>query len=161
MPAFRLLYAAQAGRLHGLALRITRDAELAADAVQEAFLLVWRRSESFDPGRGDGDAWLTALVRYRAIDAMRRRGREQVSAAVPEQASDMPDALDALLTTSEGAALRACLGELPADRRGLLLRAFVDGRSYAALATEDGEKLGTVKARIRRALATLKQCLQP
>ena len=158
--AFRSLYDAQAGRLYGLALRITRDPELAADAVQDTFLLVWRRAERFDETRGGAEAWLATLVRYRAIDIQRRRSREQPSETLPERATDDADALDSLMQTAEGTALRHCLAALPAERRSLLLRAFVGGRSYAALATENGEPLGTVKARIRRALAALKLCLE-
>lgn len=159
--AFRSLYDAQAGRLYGLAMRITRDPELAADAVQDTFLLVWRRAERFDATRGGAEGWLAALVRYRAIDIQRRRGREQSSDLLPEQASKEADALDRLMQTAEGTALHNCLAALPAERRSLLLRAFVGGRSYAALATEDGEPLGTVKARIRRSLVALKLCLEP
>lgn len=127
--------------------------------MQDTFLLVWRRAERFDPARGEADVWLAALLRYRAIDAVRRRRREHLSAAPPDAPSEDPDALAQLTATAEGAALQACLGQLPPDRRALLLRAFIGGRSYAELATEDGEPLGTVKARIRRALAALKICL--
>src|SRR6185437_3568998 len=66
--AFRRLYDAESPRLYGLALRITGQAALAADAVHDAFLQVWQKATRFDPGRGSAGAWLTALVRYRAID---------------------------------------------------------------------------------------------
>ena len=159
LDAFRALYAAQAARLHGLALRITREHALAADAVQDAFLQVWHRAEQYDRSRGPADAWLAALLRYRAIDIVRRRTREQVSPSVPEVASDAPDPLEALSASAEGSALWTCLNQLPPDRRNLLVRAFVEGLSHSELAASSGEPLGTVKARIRRSLLALRQCI--
>ena len=67
--AFRLLYDQQSPTLYALALRITRDASLASDAVHDAMLQVWRNAVRFDPARGSGRAWLVSLVRYRALDA--------------------------------------------------------------------------------------------
>ena len=159
IAAFRALYSSQAARLHGLALRITREPALAADAVQDTFLQVWFRAEQYDHTRGAADAWLTALLRYRAIDIVRRRTREQMSLALPEMASDEPDPLEALTASAEGSALWTCLNQLPPDRRSLLVRAFVDGLSHSELAASLGEPLGTVKARIRRALLALRQCI--
>ena len=161
LPAFRNLYAAQAARLHGLALRITREPGLAADAVQDTFLQVWRRAEQFDRERGSAEAWLAGLVRYRAIDIVRRRSRERVGMVVDDQPSTDPDALAELTATAEGAALRSCMDQLPPDRRALLVQAFVDGLTHSELAQKSGQPLGTVKARIRRALMSLKQCLEP
>ena len=159
LEAFRSLYASQAARLHGLALRITREHALAADAVQDAFLQIWFRAEQYDRTRGPADAWMAALLRYRAIDIVRRRTREQTGPAVPDLPTDAPDPLEALSASSEGAALWTCLNQLPADRRTLLVRAFVDGLSHSELAASSGEPLGTVKARIRRALMALRQCI--
>ena len=68
--AFRRLYDQQSSLLYGVALRITRDASLASDAVHDAMLQVWRNSARFDPARGNGRAWLVSLVRYRALDAI-------------------------------------------------------------------------------------------
>ena len=81
--AFRALYDAQAARLYGIALRITRQPGLAADAVHDALLQVWQKAARFDPARGAAEAWLTGLVRYRAIDIVRRQGRETVGRRNP------------------------------------------------------------------------------
>lgn len=74
--ALHELYIAQASRLHGLAIRITNDPELAADAVHDTFVQVWKRAARFDPKRGNVDAWLTGIVRYRALDIRKSRSRE-------------------------------------------------------------------------------------
>src|SRR5690349_8392359 len=74
--AFRRLYEAQSAALYGVALRLTRNATLAADVLHDAFLQVWRNAARFDPARGNARAWLVSLVRYRALDALARRARE-------------------------------------------------------------------------------------
>lgn len=158
--AFRTLYESQSARLHGLALRITRDPALAADATHDAFVQVWRQAQRFDPGRGAAGAWLVSILRYRALDIIRRRQRERPGYEPPEMADETPDALAQLQASAEGAALRACLEELEPDRQRLLLRAFADGLSHSELAAETGTPLGTVKSWIRRALAALKRCLE-
>jgi RNA polymerase sigma-70 factor (ECF subfamily) len=159
--AFRRLYDAQSPRLHGLALRITRDPALAADATHDAFVQVWNQSVRFDPERGAAGAWLTSIVRYRALDIARRRGREQAGFEPPEQEDESPDALAQLVSSDEGAALKRCLETLEPERRTLLLQAFSDGLSHSEIAEKTGTPLGTIKSWIRRSLASLKRCLEP
>jgi RNA polymerase sigma-70 factor (ECF subfamily) len=158
--AFRALYDAQGPRLHGLALRITRDPGLAADATHDAFVQVWNQAVRFDPARGAAGAWLTSIVRYRALDITRRRVREKPGYEPPEQEDPSPDALAQLVTSAEGAALRHCLEELEPDRRALLMQAYADGLSHSELAEKTGTPLGTIKSWIRRSLASLKRCLE-
>ncbi|HEX3984681.1 MAG TPA: sigma-70 family RNA polymerase sigma factor [Acidisoma sp.] len=158
--AFRSLYDAQSPRLHGLALRITRDPALAADATHDAFVQVWNQAVRFDPARGAAAAWLTGIVRYRALDITRRRVREQPGFEAPEQADETPDALSQLVSSDEGAALHRCLEELEPERRTLLVQAFTDGLSHSDIAEKTGTPLGTIKSWIRRSLASLKRCLE-
>jgi RNA polymerase sigma-70 factor (ECF subfamily) len=159
--AFRHLYELQANRLYAVALRITRQAPLAADAVHDAFLQVWRNADRFEAARGSPEAWLLSLVRYRALDIARRRGRETTQDVLdlPEQADDGPDPLQRLAESRDAAALHACLRGLEPERRRLLLLAFVDGLTHSELAARVGMPLGTVKSWIRRSLQTLRLCL--
>ena len=159
--AFRRLYDLQAPRLYAVALRVTRQAPLAADAVHDAFLQVWRNSGRFEAKRGSPEAWLLSLVRYRALDIARRRGREmaQDDLDLPEPVDAEPDPLERLAGNRDAAALHACLGQLEADRRRLLLLAFVDGLSHSEVAERLGMPLGTVKSWIRRSLQSLRLCL--
>lgn len=159
--AFQRLYDLQAARLHGVALRITRQTSLAADAVHDAFLQVWQQAARFDAERGTPEIWLTALVRYRALDIARRLGREQGGYEPPEEADTQPDALSRLMADADGAALHRCLAELEPDRRSLLVSAFVDGLSHSQIATRSDLPLGTIKSWIRRALLGLRRCLEP
>ena len=157
--AFRRLYDMQAARLHGIALRITRQPALAADAVHDALLQAWQNAARFEPERGSAESWLVSLVRYRALDIVRRRAREVPGDAMPELADSDPDPLANLVATAEGAALRRCLEALEEERRRLILLAFFDGLSHSELAAKCGLPLGTVKSWIRRALAALRNCL--
>jgi RNA polymerase sigma-70 factor (ECF subfamily) len=158
--AFRRLYDARSARLFGIALRITRQSALASDAVHDALLQVWRNAGRFDPDRGDPEAWLVSLVRYRALDISRRRAREVSGDDVPEQVDPDPDPLARLAASRDGVALRSCLETLEPDRRRIILRAFVEGLSHSDVAEQESMPIGTVKSWIRRGLQSLRNCLE-
>ncbi len=157
--AFRRLYERRSGKLYGLALRIVRQPTLAADAMQDAFVQVWRDAGRFDPARGGADTWLASLVRYRALDIARRRGRDVLGYEPDDAPDDAPGALDQLIGSAEADALRRCLDTLDEERRRLLVLAFTDGLSHGELAKKLGTPLGTVKSWLRRSLAALRECL--
>ncbi len=157
--AFRRLYDSQSSRLYGVAYRITRDPSLAADAVHDALLQVWRNAARFDPSRGNARAWLVSLVRYRALDMIGRTKREVLRAEHEETVDPEPLPLDRLQSSREGEALRQCLDGVEPARRNLVLLAFVEGLSHAEVAARVSQPLGTVKSNIRRALLALKICL--
>jgi RNA polymerase sigma-70 factor, ECF subfamily len=157
--AFRRLYELQSATLYSVALRITRQPALAADAVHDAMLQVWRNAARFDPARGNAKAWLLSLVRYRALDAVARVGREVLGVEMPEAADSDPDPLDRLLATRDGKALHYCLQQVEPDRRNLVVLAFVEGLTHTEVAAHVGQPLGSVKSSIRRALLALRACL--
>jgi RNA polymerase sigma-70 factor, ECF subfamily len=157
--ALRLLYDRWASRLYGIALRITRQPAMAADALHDAFLQIWQQSHRFDPDRGGPEAWMVGMVRYRALDIVRRQARESPGYEPEEREDESPDALARLVSTTEGAALHRCLKELEEERRRLVVMAFVDGLSHSELAVRLGLPLGTVKSWIRRSLLQLRGCL--
>jgi RNA polymerase sigma-70 factor (ECF subfamily) len=161
------LYEQEAPRLKGLALAICRAAPAAEDVLHDVFLRVWHQAERFDEERGSARAWLTMLVRYRAMEIMRRASREITTTGHNEApieplmaADSWPDPLSELMRNAEGQALHACLSRLGPERAELIQRAFLLGRTHAALAAETGLPLGTVKSMIRRSLALLKKCLE-
>ena len=142
-------------------MRITNDPELAEDAVQDAFVQVWKRAASFDPERGNASAWLTGIVRYRAFDMRRPRARERLVQDFPDQQDETPDALARLIGIAEAEALHRCLESLEPDRRQMLVGAYVDGLSREEIARKYDVPVGTIKSWIRRSLVRLKQCLEP
>jgi RNA polymerase sigma-70 factor (ECF subfamily) len=160
--ALRRLYESEAPRLFAVALRILHDRSAAADALQEAFIQVWHHAGRWDPALGTARGWLTGLVRYRALDLARARGRETLSPEplAEEVADDEPGALERLLAREESGRLAGCLETLDGKNRRMILLAFVDGFSHSQIAASVGVPLGTVKAWIRRGLMALRDCLE-
>lgn len=163
--ALRALYDQEGTRLFGIALAILRDRPAAADAVQTAFLNIWQRAAQFDPARGDAQAWMSAIVRYAALDLARARGREQPdegwmeSLRTADQAALDPDPIERLAAAQDGARLRECLHQLGTRDARLIVLAFVHGLSHTQIAARLDLPLGTVKTWIRAGLHSLRQCL--
>jgi RNA polymerase sigma-70 factor (ECF subfamily) len=168
--AFDALYDSLSGRMYAVAIRMLRDADLAEDAVHDAFVQIWRNAGRFDRNRGEVGAWAVGIVRYRALDLLRRRRREV--AADPGIVADMADAAAEADSTRESVAvdeaelpgrlgaLDRCLAELADGQRGSIRLAYVDGLSHGEIALRTDQALGTVKSWIRRGLAALKECLE-
>ena len=158
--ALRAIYLAQSTRLFGVAMIILRDRPAAADAMQDSFVKIWQRAAQFDPGRGEATAWLAAIVRHAALDAVRRRGRE-IPSDDPNLGDGVvaPDALDRLEGDQDRMRLRVCLERLDVRNREGVMLAFVHGLSHPQIAERLGQPLGTVKSWIRRGLLNLRECL--
>lgn len=156
--AFRMLYDRHAARLYAVALRITRHSNLAADTVQEAFIQVWQNARHYTPSRGSPETWMVALTRYRALDLVRRAG-PALQTLSTEALEELPASLDPMESTAEGRALRQCLERLPPERQRMVILSFVEGYSHAELSNRLAQPLGSVKSAIRRALASLRECL--
>ncbi len=158
--AFKRLYEVQSARLYGLALRMTRDAGMAADALHDAMLQAWQRAARYDATLGSVEAWLIGLVRYRSIDLLRKYGRERPGLEGEAETPDTdPDPLHQLMTTDEGSALHRCLDVLDARYRRVVTLSFMDGLSHTELAERLTMPLGTIKSWIRRGLLSLRECL--
>ena len=157
--ALDLFYTRHARAVFSLALTMLGDHARATDLTQEVFLLVWRSAGAYQP-TGAARAWLLRLTRNRAIDELRRdrrhRAREAPLAAPLVQALAAPLAL---ADAAERQAVREAVAALPAEQRDALVLAFFQGLSHQEIATCLRTPLGTIKARIRRALQTLRQQL--
>lgn len=161
--ALREIYDATRAKLFGICLRILGDRKEAEDALQDVYLTLWRRADRYDPARASPISWLATFARNRAVDRLRagkaRRGTVPVDEAL-EIADEAPRA-DALLEDAERSArIHHCLGKLEDPTRTSIRQAFFEGRTYAELAEASGEPLGTMKSRIRRGLARLRDCLE-
>jgi len=150
------LYDAHAGLVHGLAIRILRDAQDAEDVVQEAFVQAWQQAGRYDPARGNVAAWLCTIGRTRALDRLRRRAarREDPGDARAGPAAELPHAEETL-------AVRKALEGLSPDQRRALELAYYEGLTHTEIAARLGEPLGTIKTRIRTAMIRLRQVLAP
>ena len=158
--ALRQLFDAEAPRMTGIAMRILHSRDLAEDAVQEAFVQIWRNAHRYDPGLGSPRAWMYTIVRFRAIDILRTRDGE--TAIDPEALDDLRDrAVDTAYhgLDPEGR-LHHCLAALQSPRRQAILLIYVAGLTQAEIAGRLGRPLGTVKAWLRRSLLSLRECLK-
>ena len=146
---------------YGLALRVLRDERHAEDAVQEAFLQVWRNAASFRAERAKASTWILTLVHRRAVDLVRREERRQA-----DPLADDADLGQAPEQTEEAAWLRfereriqSALRQLPDVQREALELAYYGGFSQSELAERLGVPLGTIKSRMFSGLARLRELL--
>jgi RNA polymerase sigma-70 factor (ECF subfamily) len=150
------------GRIaYGLALRVLRDERHAEDAVQEAFLQVWRSAATFRAERAKASTWILTLVHRRAVDLVRREQRRQAEPLTDEsvagQATEETD--EAAWLRFERERVQAALKQLPDVQREALELAYYGGFSQSELAERLGVPLGTIKSRMFAGLARLRELL--
>lgn len=160
--AFARLYQASAGKLFSVCLNILGSRAQAEEALQDAYVNVWRNAGAFDPAKGTAMTWLITLARYRALSLRRKAGREipaDIEAEFANLSDPAPGPLAEAMRGSEAAALHACLDELEGQPREAILLAYFRGLTHQELARHMSVPLGTVKSWIKRSLARLKGCL--
>jgi RNA polymerase sigma-70 factor (ECF subfamily) len=143
-------------------LRILPRAELAEDALQEAFVRIWQRASSYDKTVASPMAWMATIARNQAID-LRRRSVERIAAASDEIDGMIPDPGLSPEAVAEQAGdwqrLIECMSGLPPDRRDMVLLAYRNGFSREELAARFRKPVTTVKTLLRRSLIALRECL--
>ena len=146
---------------YGLALRVLRDERHAEDAVQEAFLQVWRNAATFRAERAKASTWILTLVHRRAVDLVRREERRQADPLTDDSAlGEAPeDTEEAAWLRFERERVQAALKELPDVQREALELAYYGGFSQSELAERLGVPLGTIKSRMFAGLARLRELL--
>lgn len=170
--AFAALYERTGPHLLGVILRINRDRAQAEDLLQEVFVNVWRAAQSFDAAQSQPMTWLTSIARNKAIDSLRRKQAEPQTRPAPmNDASEERDVYDDVADTAPGPmallsqasdarALSHCMSALSGAQRQSVALAFYDGLTHAEVAETMKQPLGTVKSWVRRALLSLKSCLE-
>ncbi len=146
---------------YGLALRVLRDERHAEDAVQEAFLQVWRSAASFRADRAKASTWILTLVHRRAVDLVRREERRQTDPIPDDSAVGVaPEGTEeAAWLRFERERVQAALRQLPDVQREALELAYYGGFSQSELAERLGVPLGTIKSRMFAGLARLRELL--
>ncbi len=161
------LYDRHASLLYALILRILKDEHYAEDILQEVFLRIWDRAQTYDEALGSPTAWLTRVARNMAIDRL----RSKVS-----RARDREDLLDedrefqdvdqessperATIQAQQHQVIVAALSSLPREQRVLIEYAYFKGFTQSELAEHFKLPLGTVKTRIRAGMSALRLRLQ-
>ncbi len=157
------LYQRHSRALFSLAYKMLGDRDAAEEVVQETFLKLWQRPESYQAARGRLLSWLLGMVHHRAVDFLRRRRLElrySTDHRLLEPAASPPDPESELLATLRGEAVIRALGGLPTPQRLVVELAYVRGMTQVEIADALGEPLGTVKTRLRLAMQKLRSSLE-
>lgn len=154
--AFSYLYDHYSGALYNIILQIVGNAEVANDVMQEVFINVWRKVESYDPTKGRLYTWLLNIARNASIDTLRSRSFQN-----SRRNQSMPENVDDLLANSvqpniDLLGLRKLLEKLKTEQRVLIELAYFKGYTHEEIAEIEEIPLGTVKTRIRTALQQLR-----
>jgi RNA polymerase sigma-70 factor (ECF subfamily) len=144
---------------YGLALRIVRDRALAEDAVQEAFLAVWRSAGTFLAEQGKPSTWILTLVHRRAVDIVRReeRRRGEPLEDVAQPAGEATD--EEAWLRAQRQVVQEALRKLPPEQREAIELAYYGGFTQSELAERLGQPLGTIKSRMFTGLRRLRELL--
>lgn len=164
--ALKALYDQTSGKLYGLALRVTTHREWAEDALQEAFLQVWKNAADYRASLSPPMAWLGLIVRSRALDQLRRHKAEREhltdeldDALADTLEGDSANPMDTSLASQQAWALHQCLTRLENQQREVVSLAYLRDLSHGELAQQLKLPLGTVKSWIRRGLDQLRTCM--
>ena len=146
---------------YGLALRVLRDERHAEDAVQEAFLQVWRSAATFRAERAKASTWILTLVHRRAVDLVRREERRQADPLTDDSPAGVApeETEEAAWLRFERERVQAALKQLPDVQREALELAYYGGFSQSELAERLGVPLGTIKSRMFAGLARMRETL--
>jgi RNA polymerase sigma-70 factor, ECF subfamily len=159
--AFAELYRATSSKLFSVSLRIVRERQLAEEVLQDSFVNIWRRSSDYAAAKSAPLTWMTAIVRNRSLDIVRRSREEPdvdgelAANLVDESAAPARDAE----ARQQAHTVHQCLEELEPEQRQTIALAFFHGLTHTELASHLHKPLGTVKTHVRRGLAKLRDCL--
>jgi len=159
LDALQDLYDRYRTMAYSIALRITADASLAEDVVQDAFLGAWRNAARYVEGRGSVKTWLLSIVHHRAIDAVRRRrptSELPEAEAPPPPALTLPDVWKEVAGNLDREAIAAALATLSDVQREAIELAYFGGLTQIEIADRTGAPLGTVKSRVRLGLLAMR-----
>jgi len=170
--AFAEVYDRTHAHLFGIALRMLGGEHVAEDVLQEAFVSIWKAAALYR-SRIEGQeiqpmTWLIAIVRNKALDALRvRTRRKETELPDPDDSADdgnthaaiAPGALELLQQATQALQIQDCMNALDGSHRQSLALAYYQGLSHSEVAAQMGAPLGSVKAWIRRGLDKLKTCL--
>jgi RNA polymerase sigma factor (sigma-70 family) len=163
LAALEELYDRYKTMAYSIAYRITNDATLAEDVVQDAFLGAWRNAARYVEGRGSVKTWLLSIVHHRAIDAIRRRRPTtelpEIDAGLPE-ALTLPDVWAEVSASLDSVTVREALVALSDVQREALELAYFGGLTQQEIAERTGTPLGTVKSRMRLGLLAMRRTLE-
>ena len=157
--AYGYLYDNYSGALYSIILQIVQNSELASDVLQEVFINIWRKIESYDPSRGRLFTWMLNIARNASIDTLRSKGyqNDQKNQGLSENVNI---ASQVTQPNIDNIGLNKILAKLKPEHRALIDLAYFKGYTHEEIAQIEDIPLGTVKTRIRNALLQLREYMQ-
>ncbi len=161
--AFAELYEVTKSKLFAVSLRIVRERQIAEEALQDSFVNIWNNAGSYATAKAAPMTWMTAIVRNRSLDIVRRprlETQDEDDYFTQNLEDEALSPADQLTQGRESAQVENCMQGLEPDQRQTISLAFFHGLSHSEVASHLGKPLGTVKTHIRRGLMKLKGCLE-
>jgi RNA polymerase sigma-70 factor, ECF subfamily len=159
--AFKELFDYFAPRVKGYLMRLGSSSMVAEELAQEAMLTLWRKAALFDSEKASASTWVFTIARNLRIDALRKERRPELDANDPMLQPDAERPVDEHVDWVQAEArLRHALAGLPREQAQMIELSFLADKPHGAIAEELGLPLGTVKSRIRLAMARLRSALK-
>ena len=160
--AFESLYDATSAKLLGVSLRVLKNTALAEEALQNTYLKVWRNASRYQVNGLSPMSWLITIARNTALDSLRTQKNLEISGGsdlMDTFADSKPGPEDLAIASSQNEVLRVCLTELDDAHARANRGAYLDGKTYAELASDAKVPLNTMRTWLRRSLIKLRECL--
>lgn len=163
--SFTYLYERYSGALYSTILQIVPETDIAGDLLQETFINIWNKFDSYDTTKGRLFTWMQAITRNLCIDTIRSKDyrNNQKNRILPEENEDVlygQGVAAVMPATMNHIGLRKAVEKLKPQHRELINLAYFGGYSQSEIAGMEGVPKGTIKTRIRKALLELRQQLQ-
>lgn len=154
------LYDHYSGALYGVIFRILKKEEIAEEVLQDVFLKIWDRFDSYDPAKGRLFTWLLNIARNQAIDKTRSKeiSKGQKTSGIDNVVSRI-DHAEYIEQRIETIGVKEILNDLPEEQKFVVEYLYLKGYSQSELAEEFNIPLGTVKTRLRLAMQQLRSTL--
>lgn len=159
--AFACLFDHFAPRLKAWLMRAGASENDAEDFAQDTMMTVWRKADLFDPRKAKAATWIFTIARNKRLDRLRRDNRPLPVPEITFDLEEVPRPDDLLASSQDATRVRTALAKLKPDQIEVLQMAFFVGRPHTEIASQLGLPLGTVKSRIRNAMAKLRLLLEP
>ena len=161
--AFAKLYKITSPYLNALVVRVVTEPAVAQEVLQEAYIQIWQQVNRFDPARGAPMAWLTNIVRSRALDRVRHEKSQHSrveKVSVEPMLSVIEDDSQHARFSSEFKKLAHCLQPISTEQRRSIVLAFCYGLSHSEISDKVNAPIGTVKSWVRRGLNNVRKCMK-
>ena len=158
--AFGRLYSATAAKLFGICLRILKERPLAEEALQEIYVKIWHKADSYDVNRAKPITWMARIAHNHAIDRLRSKKPAGIELdEVFHLADPKPDPEQNTIANDNARQLERCLDELEEAHARVIRLAYLDGYTYEEISARNSTPVNTIKTWVRRSLTKLKDCL--